>query len=186
MANDTLGITGHRKFGKDATTQWAWDALEGALARAKDKGFRILRDGMAPGTDIIAGELALGVGLAVHAVIPFPGYAETAYFTEGWHNRYYLLLEKVTGMEYVEGEDYASKTALHDNVTYVYGKGSHMGAAFAARNKRLADPCSAMIAVYDGRRRGGTVHAMNYALKEVMIPVYVIDPVECVANWRHP
>lgn len=186
MTDGTLGITGHRELGKKANTKWAWDTLREALVRANENNFDILRCGMAPGSDIIAGETAISIGMQVHAVIPFPGYVETRYFTETWRNRYYLLLQKITGVEYVEGEDYAEKIATKEGVEYVYGKGGHMGAAFAARNRRLADVCSAMIAVYDGRNRGGTLHCMNYALKEVRIPVYLIDPVREVASWRHP
>lgn len=188
IMNKAVGITGHREFGGDANTEWAWRELEAALKRAQENDYITLRTGMAPNTDIIAGELAHGIGMNVFAVIPYPGFADGPVFNPSWRNRYYLLLEKITGFVYVEGEEYAEKARNHDSVHYTAGKGYHTGAAYKLRDRILVNGCRSLIAVYDGREKGGTYYTFNYALtkKSNPIPVYLIDPVNETARWVRP
>lgn len=164
----TLGITGHREFRPGASFDWAYEELESALVRARENGFVNFRTGMAPGADIRGGELAVEAKFSVVGVIPFPGYRETKYFTDEWRDRYDALMIRLAGFVYVTGEGY------------------HMGAAFKLRNEVLVDKCHAMIAIYDGRSRGGTLHTINYTLREKGVPIYRIDPMTQFAKWLMP
>ena len=165
-----LGITGHREFGEGAQNEnWIYSHVRDALSRAQDKGYTGLYNGMAPGVDITAGEIALSIEMDLHCLVPFPGFKDTSVFDEQWRERYIALREKATSVEFTAGEGYGSS-------------------AYLLRDRVLVDRSRAMVAVYDGRTRGGTYYTFKYA-NENGVPIYWINPTRGLSDnpkWLLP
>jgi len=142
-------VTGHRHLA-------APDEVRGRLARALEqavaRGFDCFYVGMAPGADQMAVELLLG-RVRVVAVVPCDD------FDRLWP----LELRAV----------YAGLMARVDEVV-VYPGGSYAPWKPHARNRWMVDRSGLVIAVYDGRKSGGTYRTVEYARRRG-VPVWLVE-----------
>lgn len=157
-------VTGHRFL------DWLWtrSELERLAVKLRDgHGTTTAVCGMALGADTAWGEAALAAGLAVEAHVPFPQQGDR------WNDKQrarWQRLRDVATQEVVYGQAY-SVALLH------------------ARNRGMVAASDACIAVWDGRRTGGTWAAIGDAIR-AGAPMVHVDPVRRItrfpslAAWR--
>ena len=148
-------FTGHRPsglpFGNDEECQNA-ERLKRALrieliAKIED-GCKTFITGCAQGADIICGELVLCLkrekypDVRLICAIPYRGQAER--WSCEWRFRYEALLNAAD--EIVEVCPHYTKGCFHQ------------------RNRYMVDHSTDVIAVYNGKKSGGTAYTINYAL----------------------
>lgn len=136
----TVAFTGHRTYDGTART-----ALDAAVSRAFDRGFRTFLSGMAVGFDLAAAEAVLAFraehpDVRLVAVIPFSG--QEGRFSLADRNRFRAV------------------AAASDEVV-ILSEQFHHG-CYAVRNRFLADHASLLIAWYDGSP-GGTQYTLRRA-----------------------
>lgn len=154
-AYPTVSVTGHRSL-TDSQTSWLRAELDRVLAKLAAAGTTDAASGMAIGADLLFAKAALDAGLRLHAHIPFP--------------------EQASVWPPVLQDEYRRLLARCETRT-VYGP-SFAARWFFARNDGLLDFAAGgvLVAVWDGRRTGGTFDTVRKAA-ERGLPVVHVDPV---------
>ena len=137
----TVAFTGHRTY--DGSID---EAVENAVRRLYDRGFRVFLTGMAAGFDLSAGECvarlkAVLPGLQLHCVVPFAGHRSSMSGDAG--RRYDRLLDVA--------DEVTTLAIRYDSRVY------------HRRNDFLVENSSAVIAYFDGRK-GGTEYTVRRAV----------------------
>lgn len=137
----TCCFTGHRTFSRELYPE-TYTSLLDTIKDIYSKGYTNFIVGAADGLDYEAVYALnflkqLGYKITVEAAVP-----------------YSQMITKHTAA-------YAAYTA--DKVTYVCEKPS--AGSYLTRDRYMVDNSSLVIAVYDGRKSGGTLYTMNYAKK---------------------
>lgn len=144
MNGRTCCVTGHREIPASEVV-FVKQALRQEIALAIDEGFTHFLSGFAEGADLIFAEIvaefcAEGAALCLEAAIP---YRDRLRRLEKTH---WDLLERC-GKITVVSEDYAKNV-------------------FARRNQYMVERSERVIAVYDGRKTGGTAATIRMAEKK--------------------
>ncbi|MEW6049065.1 MAG: SLOG family protein [Bacillota bacterium] len=147
----TACVTGHRRLGDPEQVR---HVLAAALDRALTEGYTVWYVGMALGADQMAAELLLGKARRVVAVIPCDDYDRL--WPASVRRRYRCLLARA------------------DEVV-VYPGGPYAPWKPHARNRWMVDRSGLVVAVWDGRRTGGTYGTVGYA-RARGVPVRVVWP----------
>lgn len=157
-----VGFTGHRETENQFETA---TTLASAIERALRAGASWLACGGCPGWDKSFMSHAIACrdyedqlharDLWVGAFIPFPAYWEQ------W---------PIGGLE--------KKLDFIGTVN----QGGYSVWKMHARNQFIVDSSDVMIAVYDGRKKGGTYQTLKYARK-VGVPIYWISPSDGAGKW---
>lgn len=135
-----LAITGHRPEDIPDPT-WARQAIRDAFVSIKPSKVIV---GMAAGVDLWAGEIALDMGIAVLAARPWVSHTWRA----GDAALYQRVLQEAVEVVVVDpAESYPGP--------WVYHK----------RNEWMVDHADQVLAVWSGKRSGGTYACLSYALK---------------------
>lgn len=154
-----VGISGHRpqKLGGYGSYN---PTLKYVRRRIGD-GFTYLKPnlvitGMALGVDQIAAEVALELKIPYLAAVPFWG--QEAKWPSSAQTRYHRLL-------------------AHASKIVVVSKGGYTKAAMDKRNEFIVAKSDRLLAVWNGKREGGTYHCVQLGRKELGTEnVYVITP----------
>jgi uncharacterized phage-like protein YoqJ len=169
-----IGITGHRP--QKLNSEWNYDGpVTAALAGKFQFAFETRKpdaviSGMAQGTDQIAADIALGMGIPVIAAIPFKTQSST--WSKKAKERYETLLN-------------APLTTVV-NVDEVLGKEHvHYATKMQLRNEWIVDNCDGLIAVWNKQKDGGTYHCLCYARKRRR-PTWLIDPRHFIPDYAQP
>ena len=176
MDNKTaVAFTGHRprKF------PWRYDELDPRCVALKavlteqitalaDAGITQFLSGMAEGTDVWSALSVLALQeknpkVKLHCILPCREQADK--WTASSQDLYRSILERADSIVYV------SRT-YHKN-------------CMLDRNRFLVDHASALLAVYNGERRGGTAATKRYAQK-LGREIIVIDPITCAVSYGGP
>ena len=166
MLENCCAFTGHRprKF------PWKYDeadsrcvALKAVLAEQitalVDAGFTQFLSGMAEATDTWSALSVLSLreknpAIKLHCILPCKEQADK--WSASSRDLYHSILDRADSIVYVSRTYY--KNCMLD------------------RNRFLVDHAAALLAVYNGERRGGTAATMRYAQK-VGREIIVIDPI---------
>ena len=158
MLENCCAFTGHRprKF------PWKYDeadsrclalkaVLADQIAALVDAGFTQFLSGMAEATDTWSALSVLTLreknpAIRLHCILPCKEQAEK--WSASSQNLYYSILDRADSIVYVS-------RAYHKN-------------CMLERNRFLVDHAAALLAVYNGERRGGTAATMRYAQKNYM------------------
>ena len=166
MLENCCAITGHRpnKF------PWRYDetdsrciALKAVLAEQiaalVNAGFTQFLSGMAEATDIWFSLIVLSLreknpAIKLHCILPCKEQADK--WSASSRDLYHSILDRADSVVYVSRTYY--KNCMLD------------------RNRFLVTPAAALLAVYNGERRGGTAATLRYAQK-MGREIIVIDPI---------
>lgn len=162
-----LAITGHRPH---ALGGYEWndpkniDIRTAMLDMFKKLKPNLIITGMALGVDQYAAYLA------ECREIPFDAYIPCKDQDRLWRDidkrRYQHFLNKARQVIYISNEPYdKTKTQMKD------------------RNKRMIEDGDTVLAVWNGKRNGGTYHAVSYA-RRINRPLYIIDPNNLHEEYR--
>jgi len=165
MNRHACAFTGHRP----QKLPWRYDetaegcarlreALASRIAELAESGVTDYLTGMAQGTDTVCAEIVLALreknpALKLHCILPCVEQADK--WTASARERYRSILERADSVVYVS-RDYHKNCMLE-------------------RNRFLVDHASALLAVYNGERRGGTAATVRYA-KKAGREIFIIDP----------
>lgn len=155
MQGKTCCVTGHRDIPEEQIDN-VKQSLEREVDRAIRDGFTSFLSGFAEGTDllfaeIVAERIAENPALQLRAAIPYRGRLEALKETEQTKK----LLDLCTEI-YVAAETYNS-------------------GVYAKRNRCMVERSERVIAVYDGREKGGTAgtirlaHRLKRELREIAV-----------------
>ncbi|MCD7837995.1 MAG: DUF1273 domain-containing protein [Clostridiales bacterium] len=163
----TCCFTGHRPnhlpWGKDETKFLCVSCKEHLaieIERAYLAGFRRFLCGMAMGGDLLFAEAVLACGklhpdLRLEAVIPCLDQ------TKGWPQaqvqRYQTILEKIPSDRQILIQPERTRSSM------------------LRRDRYMVNQSQRIIALYDGKSKGGTRYTLSYALKQELETV-IIDP----------
>ena len=141
MNEKTCCVTGHRDIPKEKI-DYVKHELQLQVQAAIEDGYTRFISGFAEGTDlifasIVAEEKKQHPNLFLEAAIPYAGRLKTR------DKNFHALLESCSGMK-IECEKYKSS-------------------CFMQRNRYMVGESQRVIAVYDGREKGGTLFTMRYA-----------------------
>ena len=141
MAEKTCCVTGHRDIPEDRIA-YVEQELRREVQAAIENGFTRFISGFAEGVDlmfaaIVAEEKARRPGLFLEAAIPYPGRLKSK------DQQFQKLLKACDGIKVV---------------CNTYSK-----SCFTRRNRYMVAESQRVIAVYDGRERGGTLFTMRDA-----------------------
>ena len=141
MADKTCCVTGHRDIPPERFT-YVEQALRQEVLAAIDEGYTRFISGFAEGADlmfaaIVAEQIKCHPELFLEAAIPYAGRLKTK-------NQQFHELLKVCNGVHVVCKEYAPS-------------------CFMQRNRYMAGESQRVIAVYDGRERGGTLFTMRCA-----------------------
>ena len=153
-----IGITGHQRLESDHSWEWVRHELRTVFACNSSADFEAFSS-LAIGADQEFANIAVEVGVPLHAVIPCADYESTFAIRDSLIRYQYLL----------------SKAARVDLLDYPCPSEE----AFMAAGKAVADQVDRLIAVWDGKPAagtGGTGDAVAYALNRGL-PVVHINPV---------
>lgn len=133
-------VTGHRDISGNKAGLVERE-LRREIQSAIDDGFSHFISGFADGVDLIFVKLIIEYRekypkLFLEAALPYP-----AWLNKG--GEYNALLEKCNGIG-VQSKKYSPN-------------------CFLVRNRYMVNTCERVIAVYDGREKGGTVNTIRYA-----------------------
>lgn len=154
-------VTGHRPKGiggyrtPNPTEQWVRKSVESVL-----RGFMRQYDtvaalsGMAIGSDHIYAEVALFLGLPVHAAVPFKG--QESQWPESSQRRYRELLGQCESVIYVCDPGYEAWKMKE-------------------RNRYMVSQASHAVAIWDGFDTGGTAHTVGL-LRHNKTPTVWVNP----------
>ena len=139
MEHKNCAFTGHRDIPEDKVA-YIKQRIREEVQLAIDDGYRYFLCGMAEGADQLMAEVVIELkeanpGLYLEAVLPYAKRSENKRVKE--------LLKKCSGMKIIS-EKYTPS-------------------CFMARNRYLVEHSQRVIAVYDGREKGGTVFTMRHA-----------------------
>ena len=141
MGELTCCVTGHRDIPMDRITYVEQELRHEVLAAIED-GYTRFISGFAEGADlifaaIVAEEREHYPDITLEAAIPYAGRLKTK------DKRFHELLHACDAIK-VECQEYVPS-------------------CFMQRNRYMAGQANRVIAVYDGRERGGTLFTMRYA-----------------------
>ena len=141
MIEKTCCVTGHRDIPEDKK-EFVIAELEKEIRAAVADGYTRFISGFAEGTDLIFAALiielkAQGHPLVLEAAIPYAGRLNSAD----------PFFQKIL--------------SLCDRIKVLCEKSSRN--CYYIRNRYMVDESSRVIAVYDGRKDGGTTYTINYA-----------------------
>lgn len=140
-----IAFTGHRKF-QTNDVQGVRNSIESVLRRLEPS---LAIQGMAQGGDLLFAEVALSLSIPLLSVRPWAGHG---------HASDKRIWEASTEQHIVnESLSYPGPQAFH------------------ARNHYMIDRASVVLALWDGRKQGGTWAAIKYAVKSQKL-VIRIDP----------
>lgn len=133
-------VTGHRDIPIDKRA-FVEHHLRNEIEAAIVDGYRLFISGMADGADLLFTKLiieyrAIHMNLFLEAALPYPGWQQKGADYNG-------LLSQCNGIQ-VHSAKYAPN-------------------CFLIRNRYMVDTCDRIIAVYDGRGKGGTFNTIQYA-----------------------
>jgi len=144
MENKTCCFTGHREIPQEKRPE-VEAALKAEIETAIKDGYTRFITGLAEGADLIFAALVAELkdhtpGLRLEGAVPYVGrlYRQDPAFLD--------LAAACDGMKIM------SETNTRD--------------CYHARNRYMVDESSRVIAVYDGRERGGTAYTLRYAKKQ--------------------
>lgn len=134
-------VTGHRDIAADKI-DYVTCELRREIEEAINDGFTFFISGFAPGVDMIFARLVIELKekyphVNLEAALPYPTWLK---------NR--------------SAED---KELLYKCVGFGVHSPKYTPNCFLIRNRFMANTCERVIAVYDGREKGGTVSTMRYA-----------------------
>jgi hypothetical protein len=156
-----IGITGHRHL--EDSNQWTWVRQAIAKALEEQQVVSAVNTCLAIGADQLFAEVALGLGLSVHAVLPFPGYERT--FASEDLPKYQHLLACST-VEVIP-------SAETDEDGYLIA------------GRYIVDLSDILFAVWDGklaRGKGGTGEVVEYAIEKGRSVLH-FNPLNQKENW---
>lgn len=141
MSEKTCCVTGHRDIPVDRIA-YVRQELRHEVLNAIADGYTRFLSGFAEGTDLIFAEIVAEEKeehpeLILEAAIPYAGRLKTK------DSKFHDLLRACDAVK-VECQSYAPS-------------------CFMRRNRYMAGQAQRVIAVYDGRERGGTLFTMRYA-----------------------
>jgi len=154
-------VTGHRPPGiggyhtPNPTERWVRASLESILRGFQRKYTSVgAISGMAIGTDLLYAEVALSLGIPVHAAVPFKGH--DSQWPASSRNRFLRVLSQCASVNYVCEPPYAAWKLKERNL-YMVSQATHA------------------IAVWDGMNVGGTAHTVR-ALRSNSTPTMWVNP----------
>ena len=166
MMNKVCAFTGHRP----SKLPWRYDETDSRCVALKtvlteqitaliEAGVTQFLSGMAEGTDIFCSEIVLALReknpkIKLHCILPCTAQAEK--WSVSSQELYRSILGRADSVVYVS-RDYHEKCMLD-------------------RNRFLVNHAAALLAVYNGERRGGTAATLRYAQK-MGREIIVIDPI---------
>jgi len=168
MERKTCAFTGHRPsklpWGYDETAKGCVrlrETLAAQIASLVDNGVTDFLSGMAQGIDQICAELILlqrekNSVLKLHCILPCMG--QDAKWSDLARRRYRSIIQRADSRVYVSR-------------TYYEG-------CMLKRNEFMVKHSDCLLAVYDGKRWGGTAATVNFARKQYR-EIIAIDPVSC-------
>lgn len=168
-------FTGHRKIAGQyynhdkPTPEWLAlrNYLQGAVSTFIDQGITHYISGMALGVDQLAVETVAFVrafkkfDVALTAAIPFPSQPSN------WPRASQIKYQELLGL---------------CNQQWVTSDDPYAPAKMLIRDKWMVNHSDYVIAVWDGREKGGTWHTYNYARQQGR-PVFGIDPIGLNGMW---
>ena len=166
MLGNSCAFTGHRpskfpwKYNETDRRCVALKAvLEDQIAALVSAGFTQFLSGMAEATDTWCALSVLSLreknpAIKLHCILPCKEQADK--WSASSRDLYHSILERADSIVYVSRSYY--KNCMLD------------------RNRFLVDHAAALLAVYNGERRGGTAATMRYAQK-MGREIIVIDPI---------
>lgn len=156
-----VAVTGHRpQHLKLEDGYWIQGEFERLIEKLKPtRGL----SGMAIGADTWWAQELIYAKVPLHAYVPFPGQENR------WREDDQLFYRKLL--------------AQAEQVFTIYPE--YHPAAFHQRNITMVDACDLLIAAWNGKRSGGTFHALSYAEK-MGKPIILVDPVRRVTTRRVP
>ena len=132
-----VAVSGHRHL-VPGSEGWVEAELERLMSKLTPS---VAISGMALGVDAIWARIALAHGVALHAYVPFPEQS--------------LPWRSADKAAY---DELLSRAARVVTIAPTWRK-----SAYAERNLAMVDACELLVAVYDGRGRGGTAHCLATA-----------------------
>lgn len=168
-------FTGHRQIGgsyyntANPTAEWLnlKKYLEAVISTFMDNNVSTFYSGMAIGVDQVAADaVALvrsfkKIDVALVAAIPFP--SQPSNWPQASKDDYNRILS-LCNSQAVVNEDPYEAWKMH------------------ARDKFMVENSQYVIAVWDGRQKGGAYITLKHGV-ETGKHVFVIDPVDCTGNW---
>jgi len=168
MKQLSCAFTGHRPsklpWGYDETAEGCVrlkEILAVQIAALVNNGVTDFLSGMAQGIDQICAELVLlqrekNSVLKLHCILPCMG--QDAKWSDSTRKRYRYIIQRADSRVYVSRAYYEG--------------------CMLKRNEFLVEHADYLLAVYDGKRWGGTAATVNFARKQHR-EIIVIDPVSC-------
>lgn len=155
-----VAISGHRPERIDN-----WQYVETQLKHAFfDLDARHVIQGMAAGVDLVSARFAYQMHIPYTAAVPWRGHTPR----QEDRFQYEQALKHAAHIHYVsDALDFQGPWMYHD------------------RNHWMVDHANVLIAVWDGRRAGGTYACTKYAIKKG-VPVWHINPKEYKVGWLKP
>lgn len=154
-----MAITGHRPESLNDPT-WVKAALRDGLMQT---GATLVIQGMASGVDLWSAVVAWHLDIPYIAVKPWAGHSprQADEYIYEWVERH------------------------AKNVVEVSPQQKYPGAwAYHARNEYMVDNADALLAVWNGKKSGGTAACVNYAHK-IGKPVFQINPLnQTIVGWE--
>ena len=134
-------VTGHRDIADDKIS-YVTDELRREIEEAISDGFTFFISGFAPGVDMMFARLVIELkekypNIFLEAALPYPTWLK---------NR--------------SAED---KEVFNKCMGFGIHIPKYTPNCFLIRNRFMANTCERVIAVYDGREKGGTVNTIRYA-----------------------
>lgn len=144
MAGKTCCITGHRNIPEDQLS-YVKNEIGKAILQAVEDGYTHFISGFAQGADLIFAAIVAELkqknrSLCLEAAIPYKKRLQSQYQT------------------------FQDLLAMCDDVTVLCER--YTSQCFFVRNRYMVDKSSRVLAVYDGRKRGGTFYTIQYAQKQ--------------------
>ena len=152
MEPKNCAVTGHRDI-PDDKVDFIKQRLREEVQLAIDDGCRFFLSGMADGADLLFVEVVIELketnpGLFLEAALPYANRNKTG------NERFQELLKECDGVNIVSEK--------------------YFPGCFMKRNRYLIEHSQRVIAVYDGRKKGGTFFTMRHA-KNMELDVRVIE-----------
>ena len=151
----TCCFTGHRPQKLHIRTDELRKKLTDAINEAVAEGYTTFITGMAPGTDLIAGDILVNLGnpdIKLICAVPYPRFPKN--------------------FEYEWREMYERVKSSADEVHFICKQ--YKPDAFHLRNEWMVDRSSLVISVYNGER-GGTLNTINYAERKGVRVKHLLD-----------
>lgn len=173
--NKTVMFTGHRHFPGSTPLEsqrhigWITQKLKMTIGLSHSSGFTHFISGGAIGIDQLAANLVIASKYdhELTIAVPFPGQPDR--WTAEQSKGYYKLLDEAHNVILVNDEP-----GMDD-----FNK---MTLCYLTRDQWMVDHADLCIAVWDGRKKGGTFKTIRMA-KDKKIKTYCIDPAIKRCGW---